>query len=181
MSPAFTIWFTGLSASGKSTLCSALANELALKTDLEFLELDGDVMREDLNADLGYSQADRNEASARIAQYAKTQNKNGLCCLVSNISQDRAIRRRVREIIGEVVLIFVDTPIEVCERRDYKGNYQKARSGDISDFVGVDQVYERADEADLVVETLKTEPQEAVQAILAFLETRYQIHSLNRG
>ena len=88
---------------------------------------------------------------------------------MNNISQDNEIRRRVREIIEEVCMVFVDTPLEVCAERDYKGNYEKAKNGQIKNFVGFDEVFERPDNADLTIDTCKTTPEEASTKIMDFL------------
>jgi len=166
----FTVWLTGLSASGKSTISDALKESLLSRTERAVYVVDGDYMRRTINRDLGYSRADRNLASERIAHVARLLNDNGVICIVSNISQDRAIRSHVRGIIGEFVLVFVDTPVEVCMQRDYKGNYAKAMNGDMKHMVGVDEHYERPDDAELVVDTCTVTPEEAAQTICAYLE-----------
>jgi len=166
---AFTVWFTGLSASGKSTICQALAEHLKKETDMDFQVIDGDCMRQTINANLGYTQAERNIASERIARVVKKLNDDGMTCLVSNISQDKAIRSKVRNIIGNFVLVFVDTPVDVCEQRDYKQNYEKAKRGEIEEFVGVTEEYERADEAEIIIDTVSTKPEAAANLIVNYL------------
>lgn len=168
--PKYTIWFTGLSASGKSTIASALANDLSSRVDCPVQILDGDIMRKHINRDLGYSQADRNMATERIAHMASLLNENGVICVVSNISQDRRVRRLVREIVDQLVMVFVDTPIDVCAARDKKGNYLRAFSGEMSNFVGVTMPYESPTNADIVIDTLVNDPQMACRKIRSFLE-----------
>lgn len=126
-------------------------------------------MRRHINRDLGYSQAERNVATERIAHVARLLNDNGIICVVSNISQDRQIRRLVRKIVEELVLVFIDTPVAVCAARDKKGNYSRALSGEMGDFVGVTMPYERPTSADVVIDTLVEDPTIATEKIICFL------------
>jgi bifunctional enzyme CysN/CysC len=136
-----TIWFTGLSAAGKTTVCDAVATEL-LARGLRVEVLDGDVIRNHLCKDLGYSKRDRDENIRRIAFIAQLLTRNGIVVLVSAISPYRAARDEARRNIGQFLEVYVDTPLAVCELRDPKELYRKARSGEIRGFTGIDDPYE---------------------------------------
>ena len=172
-SKGFTVWVMGLSASGKSTVTEHLFEMLRERIDKRTYVMDGDYMRATINRDLGYERAERNEASERMAYVARILNDNGVVCLVSNISQDREIRQRIREIIGDFHLIFLDTHIDVCRERDYKGNYEKAHRGELKNFVGYDEKFEPpcpVKEADLTIDNAKLPPERSAQLILEYLE-----------
>jgi bifunctional enzyme CysN/CysC len=153
------LWFTGLSGSGKSTIANLVEKRLLAEGRHTYL-LDGDNVRHGLNRDLGFSEADRVENIRRIAEVARLMVDAGLIVLVSFISPYRSERRLARELMGpnEFVEIFVDTPLEECERRDPKGLYAKARRGLITNFTGLDSAYERPEAAELVLETLQQDP-----------------------
>jgi adenylylsulfate kinase len=136
-----TVWFTGLSGAGKTTITKALAEKL--KADGYALEiLDGDIVRENLTKGLGFSKADRDENIRRIGFVSHLLTRNGVIVLVSAISPYREIREEVRKKIGDFVEIFVNAPLAVCEKRDVKGLYQRARAGEIKQFTGIDDPYE---------------------------------------
>lgn len=137
------IWFTGLSGSGKSTLANLLEKKLTEQGKHTYL-LDGDNVRHGLCGDLGFSSQDRVENIRRISEVAKLMSDAGLIVLTAFISPFKADRDFCRNLLapGEFVEIFVDTPLRVCEQRDPKGLYQKARQGDIKDFTGIDSPYE---------------------------------------
>ena len=137
------IWFTGLSGSGKSTLANLLEKRLHAEGRHTFI-LDGDNIRHGLNRDLGFTEADRVENIRRVAEVAKLMADAGLIVLVSFISPFRSERRMARELFsdGEFIEVFVDTPLEECERRDVKGLYAKARRGELARFTGIDSAYE---------------------------------------
>jgi len=148
------IWFTGLSGSGKTTLATLLERRLRqqhFKTCL----LDGDVIRRGLNKDLGFSDADRAENIRRIAEVSKLMIDSGLIVLSAFISPFEADRTRVRQIIGaaNMIEVFVDCPLEVCEQRDTKGLYKKARAGELHHFTGISSPYERPANPDIVLPT----------------------------
>lgn len=147
------VWFTGLSGAGKSTLANAVSIELT-DQGIPHSVLDGDSLRVGLNSDLGFSEPDRIENIRRTAEVAKLMADSGLVVLVSLISPYRADRARAREIIGHerFVEVFVDTPLEVCEKRDSKGLYAKARQGLIPNFTGVNAPYEVGLDTDLTIE-----------------------------
>jgi adenylylsulfate kinase len=146
------VWFTGLSGSGKSTISRALESELTAARKLTYV-LDGDNLRHGLNSDLGFSAADREENIRRVAEVAALLVDAGLIVLTAFISPFRADRDKARAVIGKgrFVEVYVDTPIEVCERRDPKGLYQKARRGDIPDFTGITSPYEAPLAAELTL------------------------------
>lgn len=136
-----TIWFTGLSGSGKSTIAHAL--EVELRRQGYGLEiLDGDIVRTNLTKGLGFSREDRDENIRRIGFVAHLLTRNGVIVLVSAISPYREIRDEVRERIDDFVEVYVDAPLEVCEGRDVKGLYKRARAGEIKQFTGIDDPYE---------------------------------------
>ena len=145
------VWFTGLSGSGKSTLENAVSVEL-LNQGVPHSVLGGDSIRLGLNRDLGFSEPDRVENIRRTAQVAKLMADSGLVVLVSLISPYRADRARAREVVGakRFVEVFVDTPLEVCEERDTKGLYSKARQGLIPNFTGMSAPYETPDSPEIV-------------------------------
>jgi bifunctional enzyme CysN/CysC len=148
------LWFTGLSGSGKSTIANLVERRLVAEGRHTYL-LDGDNVRHGLNRDLGFSEADRVENIRRVAEVAGLMVDAGLIVLVAFISPFRAERRLARERMapGEFVEIFVDTPLDECERRDPKGLYAKARQGLLKNFTGVDSAYERPEAAELTVTT----------------------------
>lgn len=140
---AKVFWFTGLSGSGKSTLAIALERKLF---DLGYgvVILDGDNIRSGINNNLTFTAEDREENIRRIAEIAKLFLENGMICIVSFISPTREMRHKAKQIIGaeNFVEVYIDTPIEVCEARDVKGLYKKARAGEIQNFTGIDAPYE---------------------------------------
>ena len=146
------LWFTGLSGAGKSTIANLVEKRLHAMGHITYL-LDGDNVRHGLNKDLGFTDEDRVENIRRVAEVARLMVDAGLIVLVSFISPFRAERRMAREMFGEgeFVEIFVDTPLEVAERRDVKGLYAKARAGEIANFTGIGSAYERPDAAELVL------------------------------
>lgn len=169
-----TIWFTGLSGSGKSTLANELEQRLVSRGKHTML-LDGDNIRLGLNKDLSFEPADRVENIRRIAEVAKLMNDAGLIVLTSFISPYKRDRHSAREIIGEAFLeVYVSTPLEECERRDVKGLYRKARSGEISNFTGISSPYEIPRRAEITVDTSKEDLEACVERILAYIEARIE-------
>jgi bifunctional enzyme CysN/CysC len=149
-----TVWFTGLSGSGKSTIANALERLLVAAGQAAYV-LDGDNLRHGINADLGFSAADRDENVRRVAEVARLFADAGVVGLVPLISPYRDARERARrahEVAGlRFVEVFVDTPIELCESRDPKGLYRKARAGEIKGFTGIDDPYEAPEQPELVL------------------------------
>ncbi|BDI59687.1 sulfate adenylyltransferase subunit CysN [Qipengyuania nanhaisediminis] len=162
------LWFTGLSGSGKSTIANEVEKRLALMNRHTFL-LDGDNVRHGLNKDLGFTEADRIENIRRIGEVARLMADAGLVVLTAFISPFRAERRMVREMLpeGEFIEIFVDTPLEVAERRDVKGLYKKARSGELKNFTGIDSPYEPPENAEITVNTVDMTAAEAADYIIS--------------
>ena len=136
-----TLWFTGLSGAGKTTITQALEKKLR-ESGYGIEVLDGDVVRTNLTKGLGFSKADRDENIRRIGFVSHLLTRHGVIVLVSAISPYRDIREEVRQKIGDFVEIFVNAPLAVCEGRDVKGLYEKARKGEIKGFTGIDDPYE---------------------------------------
>lgn len=167
-----TLWFTGLSGSGKSTIASALEAELVRRGVFAY-RLDGDNIRHGLNANLGFSAADREENIRRIGEVAKLFADAGVIAITSFISPYRADRARVRalhEAAGlPFVEVFVNTPIEVCEARDPKGLYKKARAGEIKGFTGIDDPYEAPERPEIDLKTAEGSVADSVARLIGWL------------
>jgi adenylyl-sulfate kinase len=172
------IWLTGLSGAGKSTIARSLENEL-FQLQMNTYVLDGDNLRHGLNANLGFTPEDRAENIRRVAEVAKLMADAGTVVITSFISPYRADRARARAIAlqagAEFVEIFVDAPLEVCERRDPKGLYQKARAGKIKGFTGIDAPYEVPEDPEIVVRTNEQSSDASVEQILSELLPRLRI------
>lgn len=164
-----TVWLTGLSGSGKSTIASALEEALVAAGRAAY-RLDGDNIRHGLNADLGFSAEDRAENVRRVGEVARLFADAGVVAIVPVISPYRSDRQQVREIHDAADLpyieVFVDTPLAVCEQRDPKGLYAKARAGEISGFTGIDDPYEEPLSPELRLDTTSTDVDRAVALIL---------------
>ena len=167
------LWFTGLSGSGKSTIANSLEKRL-YATDRHSYLLDGDNIRHGLNRDLGFTAADRVENIRRVAEMAKLMVDAGLIVLVSFIAPFRSERRMARDLFapGEFIEVFIDTPLEECERRDVKGLYAKARRGELQNFTGIDSPYEPPEQPELRIDGANTDPETAVEQLLAELYRR---------
>jgi bifunctional enzyme CysN/CysC len=161
------LWFTGLSGSGKSTIANLVEKRLVASGHHTYL-LDGDNVRHGLNRDLGFSDEDRVENVRRVAEVAKLMVDAGLIVMVSFISPFRSERRMARELFkaGQFVEVFVDTPLEICEQRDIKGLYAKARAGEIPNFTGISSPYEVPEAAELVLDTQSQAPEKLAQAVV---------------
>jgi adenylyl-sulfate kinase len=171
-----TIWLTGLSASGKSTLAFALERHLVDIGHACYV-LDGDNVRHGLNKNLGFSHQDRTENIRRIAEVARLMNDAGLIVITAFISPYRDDRELAKQIIGteNFVEIYVNTPIEACEARDPKNMYKRARAGEISGFTGVNAPYEPPVAPDMVIDTSTATPSECAEKLLAGLISRIAV------
>ena len=165
----FTVWFTGLSGSGKSTIAELLCAELE-RRGVRWELLDGDVVRTHLSKGLGFSREDRDENILRIGWVAERLTYHGVAVVCSAISPYRAIRDEVRQRVGSFVEVFVDCPLEECIRRDRKGLYAKALAGEIPNFTGVSDPYEPPESPEVAVETHRLSPEESVQRVVTRLE-----------
>jgi adenylylsulfate kinase len=166
----FTLWFTGLSGAGKTTIAEIVEREL--RERLGSVEvLDGDIVRTNLSKGLGFSREDRDTNILRIGFVANLLTRNGVGVIVSAISPFKEARDRVRREIGEDFLeVFVDAPVEVCAERDVKGLYKKAYSGEIKQFTGVSDPYEPPAAPELHIRTDEEEPHESARRVLSALE-----------
>jgi adenylylsulfate kinase len=165
----FCLWFTGLSGSGKSTVAAAVVDELRRRGHRVEL-LDGDEVRENLSAGLGFSKADRDTNIRRIGWVAALLARNGVVAVTAAISPYRAVRDEVRGKIDHFVEVFVDTPIEVCEERDVKGLYEKARAGEIPEFTGVSDPYEPPTAPEVRVVTHDRDVSASAAQVIDYLE-----------
>ncbi len=168
-----TVWLTGLSGSGKSTIAVAAEGALAAQGRHAYV-LDGDNVRHGLNKNLGFSPEDRTENIRRIGEVAKLFTDAGLIVFTSFISPYRQDRDSVRELMepGDFVEVYVDAPVEECERRDPKGLYKKARAGEIPEFTGISAPYEAPEKPELVIDTKGQEVEQSVLVLLSYLEER---------
>ncbi|MDR1833137.1 MAG: adenylyl-sulfate kinase [Propionibacteriaceae bacterium] len=169
------VFFTGYSGSGKTTLATALLSALETKTTRVLTLLDGDEVREHLSAELGFDRAGREANIARIGWVAALCARHGGIAVAAPIAPFASGRAKARELAaarGEFILVWVSTPLEVCEARDVKGLYAKARAGLIPDFTGISSPYEPPTDADLEIDTSKTSVSAGVGAIIAELEKR---------
>jgi adenylylsulfate kinase len=171
------IWLTGLSGSGKSAIASTL-EKLLFEKGYFSLVLDGDNIRSGINSNLGFSLEDRLENIRRIAEVSKLFLNSGMITINSFVSPTREIRQLAKSIIGEedFIEVFIDTPLSICEKRDVKGLYKKARRGEIPNFTGIDSPYEKPLEAELIV---KTENQTVMESTLEVLDFITPIISIN--
>lgn len=165
------IWFTGLSGSGKSTLAVQVEEKLYLKGYKTYL-LDGDNIRVGLNKDLSFTDDARKENIRRIGELSKLMLDAGMVILSTFISPFKADRDQVKNIVGEenYIEVFVDTPMEICEQRDVKGLYKKARAGELKNFTGVDSPYERPESPDIIIRQMSVN--DGVDLLLDLIEPR---------
>ena len=168
-----TVWLTGLSGSGKSTIAVDLEKRLCERSVRTYI-LDGDNIRHGLNKNLGFSPEDRTENIRRIGEVAKLFTDAGLVAITAFISPYRADRDQVRALMkpGDFVEVFVDCPIEVCEQRDVKGLYKKARAGEIKEFTGISAPYEAPAKPELTLKSDELSVDAAVAAVLRYLESK---------
>ncbi|MCF7835517.1 MAG: adenylyl-sulfate kinase [Candidatus Marinimicrobia bacterium] len=173
MKKGAVLWFTGLSGAGKTTIARNVLGYLrACNVDCEWL--DGDNVREYLSQDLGFSKKDRDENIRRVSFVANLLSKHGVIVLASFISPYRSHREMIRKNSNNFIEVFVKTPLEICEKRDVKGLYKKARKGEIEFFTGVSDRYEKPKNPDIVLETDKMNVPRCTREIISFLvENKY--------
>lgn len=168
----FTLWFTGLSGAGKTTISEIVATELRRRgSKLEIL--DGDVVRENLSKGLGFSKEDRDTNIRRIAFVADLLSRNGVPVITAAISPYRETRDEARELMGDrFIEVFVEASVDACAERDVKGLYKKAFAGEIKEFTGVSDPYEEPENPEITLETESEEPEESARRLIAYLEER---------
>jgi len=173
------VWFTGLSASGKSTIAHTL-EKILFEKGIKVYVFDGDNIRHGLNSDLGFSPEDRRENLRRIAEVSKLFVDAGLIVLACFISPYRKDREYIKQIIGkeDFIEIYVKCPVEVCEKRDPKGFYKKAKAGIIKGYTGVDAPYEEPENPDLIIESDKLSPEESAKKVYEFLVKKGWLQTL---
>ncbi|MGZ5310276.1 MAG: adenylyl-sulfate kinase [Solirubrobacterales bacterium] len=171
----FTLWFTGLSGAGKTTISRLVEDELRARgSRLEIL--DGDVVRENLSKGLGFSKEDRDTNIRRIAFVADLLSRNGVPVITAAISPYREIRAEARELMGDrFIEVFVKASVEACAERDVKGLYEKAFKGEIKEFTGVSDPYEEPLDPEVTLETESEDPEESAAKLIALLEERQLI------
>ncbi len=168
----FTVWFTGLPASGKSTIAKRVEEALR-RRGLDVENLDADEVRRNLHPKLGFSKEERGENNRRIAYLAKLLNKHDVVVIVAAVSpfeEHRRMARRIVEEAGRFFLVWVNCPVEVCKARDPKGLYERAERGEIPDFTGVSHPYEPPQRYELRLDTAKDDPRTCTEQVLAGLE-----------
>lgn len=169
------VFFTGLSGAGKSTIAQILSHLLHEKHDRNVTILDGDIVRQHLSNELGFSREDRNTNIKRIGFVAGEIAKHGgiaLCAAIAPYEESSSANRALIQQNGIYLEVFVKTPLAVCEERDVKGHYKKARAGALNNFTGIDDPYEEPKNADLVIETIKMSPEEAAEGVYRMLMNR---------
>ena len=167
----FTVWFTGLSGAGKSTIASALAEELR-RRNMKVEVLDGDVIRTNLSKGLGFSKEDRDTNVLRVGWVAEVLSRNGVAVIAALISPYRETRNAVRSRIKNFVEVYVNAPLEEVIRRDVKGLYKKALAGEIKNFTGISDPYEPPENPEVVCNTAEETLEESVQKVLDYLESK---------
>jgi len=167
--PGFVLWMTGLSGSGKTTLANLVEAELK-RRHMRVERLDGDVVRQSLTADLGFSKEDRDKNIQRVTFVAKLLSRNGVAVITAFISPYRATRDWVRREVTRFIEVFVDCPLEECIRRDVKGLYAKAIAGQIPEFTGISDPYEPPLNPEIVVHTDRETVEQSLAKIMGYLE-----------
>jgi len=165
----FTLWFTGLPCSGKTTLADVVADDLKTR-GMKVERLDGDIVRQGLTRDLGFSKEDRAMNIERVTFVAKLLTRNGVAVLCTFVSPYNSIRRKSREEIGEYILVDVKATPEVCAERDIKGMWAKAKAGEIKNFTGYDDPYEDPDNAQISVDTDKETVEDSKAIVIDWLD-----------
>ena len=171
----FTLWFTGLSGAGKTTISEIVASELTARgSRLEIL--DGDIVRENLSKGLGFSKEDRDTNVRRIAFVADLLSRNGTPVITAAISPYREIRQEARDMMGDrFIEVYIEASVDACAERDVKGLYAKAFAGEIKEFTGVSDPYEAPENPEIALKTEEEEPEESAARLLTYLEERQLI------
>ncbi|MGH7504843.1 MAG: adenylyl-sulfate kinase [Longimicrobiales bacterium] len=170
-SSGFTVWFTGLAGSGKSTIARLVADELRQRVGRVEL-LSGSEFRQNLSQGLGFSREDRVANIRRIGYVAKLLTRNGVAVVTTSISPYRAARDECRQMIGRFVEVYVECPLEVCEERDTKGLYERARRGEITSFSGINDPYEPPLQPEVLCRTAEESPAACAERVITHLEER---------
>jgi adenylylsulfate kinase len=170
----FVLWFTGLSGSGKSTIANAV-EQLLFESGYKTYTLDGDNIRQGINKGLTFTAEDRAENLRRIAEVAKLFVDSGQICMAAFVSPTRADRKIVKNIIGDkdFIEVFVDTPLEVCEKRDVKGLYAKARKGEIKNFTGISAPYETPESPQIQVKTENKSIEDSAKEVYDYIKSNF--------
>lgn len=168
----FVLWFTGLSGSGKSAVAERVAILLEREYEKQVERLDGDIVRQHLTYDLGFSKEDRDKNIERVSYVAQLLSRNGVCVLASFISPYIERRDKIRDMVTNYIEVFVSCPVEVCEERDVKGLYKKAREGIIKNFTGISDPYEEPPTPEIVLETHEETIEESVSKVIEYLEDK---------
>jgi len=167
----FNLWFTGLPLSGKTTIADRVFEELK-KLDIPVERIDSKDIRE-LIPNIGYTREERNRHMYRIAHLIKTLQNNSISTVASFVSPYRESRKAIREMVKNNIVVYIKADIETCKKRDYKGVYQKALSGELQNFTGVSDIYEEPENADIIIDTDQMSIDEAIQTIVTFTKKRY--------
>ena len=167
----FNLWFTGLPLSGKTTIADKVYEELE-KLDIPIERIDSKDIRE-LIPDIGYTREDRNRHMHRVGNLIRTLQKNSISTVASFVSPYKESRRAIREMVNNNIVVYIKADIESCKKRDYKGVYAKALSGELKNFSGVDDVYEEPQRAEITIDTDKMSVDEAVDVIVKYVKKNY--------
>ena len=167
----FNLWFTGLPLSGKTTIADKVYEELE-KLQIPLERIDSKDIR-DLIPDIGYTREDRNRHMHRVGNLIRTLQKNSISTVASFVSPYKESRKAIREMVKNNVVVYVKADVETCKKRDYKGAYAKALSGEFKNFPGVDDVYEEPQHAEIVIDTETTSADEAAQQIVKYIKKHY--------
>lgn len=167
----FNLWFTGLPLSGKTTIANSVFEELK-KLDIPLERLDSKDIR-DLIPDVGYTREDRNRHMHRVGHLIKTLQNNSISTVSSFVSPYKESRKAIREMVQNNIVVYVKTDIETCKKRDFKGVYERALKGELQNFTGVNDIYEEPQYAEIVIDTDKTNVEEATQEIVKFIKSKY--------
>lgn len=170
---AWTVWFTGLHCSGKSTISKKLA-QVIRDENIPVVVLDGDELRKAISPDLGYTLGDRDIHMGRVSNICKIINENDILCIACVASPTEESRKYAKNILKNMIIVYTKCPVEVCEKRDVKGHYKKARNNEkgFENFVGISLPFEEPENADIVLHTDRESPEESVENLVDFLRKK---------